>query len=302
VVAGLTPHADVTLLYSNATKWSLEQTPALHDDVGQPDRRSYETIFEAFYRGAFDAGLQARIVHPSQLFDTDPADAATLHPVIVAAGYLIAADDQLRWLERYAAAGGHLIIGIRTGYEDEQARARVERKPAFLAEAAGAFYDEFSTLDTPIVVRATPDSPLAVPDDAHATRWIDGLTPTGGDTLAEYQHPHFGRWPAITGHGHGAGRVTYVGTVPNPALAAALFDWVLPAAERSWRPQTDSQTVNSATARDGSRLRFVHNWSFDPSTYKLPTAVDDISSGETFPQGAELSLASWDVRILRELS
>ena len=299
VVAGLTPHADITLLYSNVAKWSLEKAPALHDEAGLPDLRAYQTIFEAFYRGAFDAGLQTRIVHPSQLFDTDPADAATHHPIIVAACYLIATDDQLRWLERYAAAGGHLILGIRTGYEDDQARARVERKPAFLAEAAGVFYDEFSTLDAPIVVRAAPDSPLAVPDDARATGWIDGLTPTSAETLAEYRHPHFGRWPAITSNGHGAGRVTYVGTVPSPALAAALFAWALPAAECGWRPQTGSQTVTSATARDGSGVRFLHNWSFDPSTYRLPTAADDISSGESYPEGAELSLTSWDVRILR---
>ena len=299
VVAGLTPDADVTLLFSNATKWSLERTPALHDDAGRPDHRSYQTIFDAFYRGAFDAGLQARIAHPSQLFDLDPADSVARHPVLVAAGFLIATDDQLIWLQRYAAAGGHLILGIRTGYEDEQARARVERKPAFLTEAAGLCYDEFSTLDAPIAVHAVPGSPLAVPDDGCATGWIDGLVPTGADPLAEYQHPHFGRWPAITTHSHGAGRVTYVGTVPNASLAVALFLWVLAADERAWRPQTESQTVTGATARDGSRLRFVHNWSFDVGTYKLPAAVEDVSSGKTFPEGAELSLKAWDVRILR---
>ena len=299
VVAGLISDADVSLLYSNPTKWSLERTPALHDEAGQPNRRSYQTIFDAFYRGAFDAGLQVRIVHPSQVFDTDPAEFASRHPVLVAAGFLIAADGQLRWLDRYAAAGGHLILGPRTGYEDDQARARVERKPAFLTDAAGAWYDEFSTIDAPVAVRAIPDSPLAIPDGAYATHWIDGLTTTGADTLAEYQHPHFGRWPAITSHHHGGGQVTYVGTIPNPSLAAALFDWALPAAERTWRPQTDSQTVTGATARDGSRLRFVHNWSFDHSTYKLPAAVDDILSGQTLAEGAELPLTSWDVRILR---
>jgi beta-galactosidase len=298
VVAGLTPDADVTLLFSHATKWSLERTPALHDDTGEPDPRSYQTIVDAFYRGAFDAGRQARIVHPSQLFDEDPADAAARRPVLVAAAFLIATDDQLRWLERYAAAGGHLIAGIRTGYEDDLARARVERKPAFLTEAAGVWYDEFSTLDAPLTVRAAAGSPLTVPAQARATRWVDGLTVTDAETLAEYVHPHFGRWPAMTSRAHGAGRVTSVGTVPDPALAAALFDWAVPA-DRAWSPASDSQTVTGATARDGSRLRFVHNWSFEPSTFALPAAVEDVSSGQAYREREVLELGPWDVRILR---
>jgi beta-galactosidase len=299
VVAGLTPAADLTLLYSTPTKWSLEQTPALHDATGAPNHRSYQAIFEAFYQGAFDSGLQARIVHPSQLFDADPAEGAAAHPVLVAACFLIATDEQLRWLEQYAAAGGHLILGIRTGYEDQEARARRERKPAFLTDAAGVWYDEFSTIDTPIAVTAGADSPLTVPAGAQATGWIDGLSVDGADVLAEYQHPHFGRWPAITTHRHGAGRVTYVGTVPDPALAAAVFEWALPVPDRVWRPQQDSQTVTGASARDGSQLRFVHNWSFGPSAYRVPVAVEDVSSGERLPGGTVLVLAAWDVRILR---
>ncbi|MFD1374262.1 beta-galactosidase [Actinoplanes sichuanensis] len=299
-VAGLTPDADVTMLWSNDTRWSLEHTPALHQENGEPDHRSYQKIFESFHRGAFDTALQSRIVHPSQLFGTDPADGAARHPVLVAAGFLIATDEQLRWLGRYAAAGGHLVLGIRTGYEDHEARARLERKPAFLTEPAGIWYDEFSTIDVPIPVRATTGGPLTVPDGARATGWIDGVTVDGADILAEYAHPHFGRWPAVTTRAHGAGRVTYVGTVPDPSLAGAVLAWAVPAAgHRRWQPQSDTQTVTGATGRDGSRLRFVHNWSFRESTFTLPAAVVDLSSGRSLDEGAVLELGAWDVRVLR---
>lgn len=48
------------------------------------------------------------------------------------------------------------------------------------------------------------------------------------EVLVEYDHPHFGRWPAVTTRRHGEGSVTYVGTVPGRALAHALARWLAP--------------------------------------------------------------------------
>ena len=44
----------------------------------------------------------------------------------------------------------------------------------------------------------------------------------GAETLACYEHPHLGRRPAITSHAHGAGRVTYVGMLPDRATGRML--------------------------------------------------------------------------------
>jgi beta-galactosidase len=299
LVAGLTPDADVALLYSTDTKWYLQGTPMFCHLDGSPDGGSYEAAVDAFYRGAFEAGLQTRIVHPSQTFTTDPAAFAADHPVLVAAAYLTATDAELRWLAEYAEAGGHLVLGIRTGYADEEARGRLERKPAFLTEAAGVWYDEFATLRAGVPVLASGDSPLDLPAGTTATRWIDGLRVTDAEILASYQHPHFGRWPAVTTRAHGAGRVTYVGTVPDPALAAALLRWCAPA-DAPWRPAAPSQTVTSATAADGTRLRFVHNWSWEPTTLELPTPARDVLSGADLAAGDALELGPWDVRVLAE--
>jgi beta-galactosidase len=139
-----------------------------------------------------------------------------------------------------------------------------------------------------------------VPPDAAATRWIDGLQPTDAEVLAGYRHPHFGRWAAITSKAHGRGRITCVGTLPNRALAAALCRWLAPAHGPDWRSRPDSVTVTAATARDGRRIRFVHNWSWEPAAITLPTAVRDALSGADLDDGAELALGPWDVRVLTE--
>jgi beta-galactosidase len=304
-VTELTPHHDVALLFSNRSKWALEGFPNLATD-GKAERRSFQTVFDAFARGTFDAGLQSNTVHPSQLAEIEPAEFARRSPVLVAAAFTIATDDELRWLDAYAAAGGHLIVGIRTGYEDHEARARLERKPAFLTEASGIHYDEFSNLESPIPVHVGPDADglgFNLLQGAAATMWADGVLVDEADVLVGYQHPHFARFAAVTTRQHGGGRVTYVGTVPNLPLATAIVEWavgVSSVAENAWRPTAASHTVTSSTNRRGERVHFVHNWAWEESSFELPAAVTDVVGGEKFGAGDRVQLGAWDVRVFVE--
>lgn len=304
-VTGLTPHADVALLFDNPSKWAAAQYPALADADGGPDRRAFQTVYEAFSRGVIEAGLQGNAVHIDQLREQTPAQFAETRPVLVVPSFTIATDEDLTWLRDYAEAGGHLVLGIRTGYEDQEGRARLERKPALLDTAAGAWYDEFSNLRAPLPLTlgaAAGDAGFALPDDATGTLWADGLQVTDEQTqvLAGYDHPHYGRWPAVTTREHGTGRVTTVGTVPDQPLAAALMDWAVRVGGGSpaWRPATDSQTVSSSTNSAGEQVHVVHNWSWEPSTFPLPAAARDAVSGEQLGEGAQLELGAWDVRVV----
>jgi beta-galactosidase len=303
LVAGLTPDADVAMVYSMPSKWLMQKYPPLAHEDGSPDDRSYHGLFDPFYRGAFDAGLQVRIVHVGQLLDGDggAAGAAERYPVLVAAGLYIADDDTLDWLVAYAAAGGHLVVGPRTGYADEEARARTAVMPARIAEAAGTWYDEFSNLRADLPVSSAGGSALDVPRGAAGTRWVDGLQVAGADVLARYEHPHFGQWPAITTRPHGQGRITYVGTEPNLQLAEALFRWLAPEPIADWRATAESVTSTGATSGDGRRVRFLHNWSWQPASIRVPVRVRDVLDGRELAAGDELTLAAWDVRVLVEV-
>ncbi len=285
LVTGLTPDSDVTMLYSLPSKWLMEKYPPLSHEDGSPDYQSYHGLFDPFYRGAFDAGLQVRILHVSQF-----TGSVGEHPVLVVPGLYLADDELLSRLLAYAAAGGHLVVGPRTGYADHEARARTATMPAGLADAAGVRYDEYSNVGAELPVRSAT---LKLGDDAAATRWVDGIQVDGADVLASYEHPHFGRWPAITTRAHGDGRITYVGTVPNAPLATALLRWIKPS---RWQDLPSSVTVTSATATDGRQLRFVHNWSWDSVSIDLPDPVYDVLADSS--PGDKLHLGPWDVRVL----
>ncbi|WP_454048959.1 beta-galactosidase [Cellulomonas sp. Marseille-Q8402] len=300
VVDGLTPDAQVGLLYSNASKWGLAFQPSLA--VGaEPDPRSYEHIVEAFARGAFDAGVGVRVLHDVQLLDgTDPAVLARELPVLLVPALYVAPDALLDRLRAYAEAGGHLVLGPRTAYADHEARARLDRKPARLADAAGASYQEISNLGAPVAVRSAGRG-LELPADARATGWVDGLVAEGADVLAGYEHPHHGRWAAVTTAAHGSGRVTTVGTVPDDAFARALLAWLVPDGDDPWRAAAAQPvTVLSATSGAGARLRFVHCWSWQPATFVVPVAVTDALTGTALAAGDAIELGAWDVRVLVE--
>ena len=184
--------------------------------------------------------MPARLIHDVQIVGPDgsrllePAAVAAELPVLVVAGLLVADDALLTWLRDYAAAGGHLVIGPRTAYGDRGGPGpRLEVKPAHLAEAGGVRYQEFSNLNEPLPVVAETDA-IVLSEGAAATDWIDGLISDGAKVIVGYDHPHFGRFPTVVSSEHGQGRITTVGTVPNPALAADLVRWlVLRTATRS---------------------------------------------------------------------
>jgi len=59
-------------------------------------------------------------------------------------------------------------------------------------------------------------------------------------------------------------------------------------------------TVSSATSGEGRRLRFLHNWSWQPVGVAVPVAVRDALSDDIVERDHEVSLGPWDVRVLIE--
>ena len=152
-VADLVPDADVGLLYSRESRWAMEFHSPLPVEGGlEPDRGAYDRIVGRFYEGLFGAGLQADIVYPQHL--GSDADALVARwPVLVVPALYIADDMLLDLLDAYARAGGHLVLGFRSGYADDEARPRAEVMPGRLREAVGASYGEYTNLAVPVPLR-----------------------------------------------------------------------------------------------------------------------------------------------------
>ncbi len=139
--------------------------------------------------------------------------------------------------------------------------------------------------------------PLGLSAHAHGDRWVDGLHVDDAEVLAGYDHPHFGRWPAVTTRAHGEGRITSVGTVPGRDLARALARWLARAGERLAR-SARHRHGGDRHRPDGRRVHVVHNWSWQPARVQAPVELTDVLSGDAVPARGELELGAWDVRVL----
>ena len=157
--AAAEPDYDIAVLHDCDSKFALStQGPLRGGALIDPD--SYHRVVAAFSRGIFDAKRQQRLVRPQHLLPSrgasgSAADAAARYPVLIAAAFYTAADEDLEFLIGYAQAGGHLVVGPRTGYGDREGRARLERAPARIADPAGVWYDEVASLPSPVPVHGS---------------------------------------------------------------------------------------------------------------------------------------------------
>jgi beta-galactosidase len=292
ILTDLKPDEEVAFLYSQDSKYALEFQPSLpQPDNVQPDKSSYRRTFDAFYRGFFEARAQAVILHDEQNFEA--------FPLLVVPSLYVADDALLERLTHYAANGGHLLLTFKSGYADEFARIRWNRAPGPLREAVGASYNEYSNLVRGLALKSG-EAGFTFPAEARATGWADGLQLEGATPLAYYEHPHFGRFPAIVSQAFGKGRVTYCGTLPDPTLSKALAEWAL--AQAGIKPifadAPPSVRVSSARAKTGEQIYFFSNWSWAEERITVLSSGADLISGASIPAGDALQLGAWETRIV----
>jgi beta-galactosidase len=300
LLTGLEPDAPVGLVVSPDSRWLLEfQPPLVVPGTSRPDPGSYGRIVTRLYRGLFEQGIGASVVQTDHLA-VEAGALVERWPVLVVPALYVGSDDLLRRLADYAERGGHLVVTFRTGCADDEGRLRAEVMPGALRTPVGAHYLESTNLAAPVEVRGARDGEPF--EGGAATGWADGLILEGATVLATYDHPHLQRWPAITTNRFGRGRVTYVGTLPDPALARSLASWIASTslAPDPWRSMGASVTSSGARTRDDRRLHFVANWSWDPLSLAVPAAVTDALNNERIDRGAALAMGPWDVRVLVE--
>lgn len=259
-LSALTPDADVAILSSRDSLKALQfQPPLLEPGTDRADPHSYHRIFMRCYDAALAAGAQVRIVHEDGAWDECR--------VLVVPALYIADDALLERLVAHARNGAHVVLTFRSGYADQCARVRAVPAPGPLRAAVGAGYAEYTTLAQPVALTGF--------GSGSAEGWADLLEPEGAEVLAGYDHPFLRPYAAITTNAVGAGRMTWLGTLPDAGTAGRLVEWALrergvQPVSSAWGELPPSVRVSSARRPDGARLWFVANHSWDPVTVSAP--------------------------------
>ena len=254
----------------------------------------YNAILSQIHHSLYQANVGADFVFPEN------ADFSPYKLLIVPALY-VADDALLKKIADYVHGGGHVLMTFKSGFTNENSAVRWERAPGPLREAAGFTYQEFSNLEHPLALKDNPWHVSA--DDNKVSTWAEFLLPTSAKPLAFYDHPFFGRWPAITRNQFGSGTLTYEGTALSDALQQAVVLDVLRESGLNSSDQDLPKTVRvkHGTNRAGKRIHYYLNYSSAPADFAYSYAAGrDLLTGHAIAQGSSVRLAPWDLAILEE--
>jgi beta-galactosidase len=172
--------------------------------------------------------------------------------------------------------------------------------PGLLREAAGISYQEFSSIYDSVKLK---DDPYKAGDKNKASVWAEFIMPEGATALAYYDHPFYGKYPALTRNKYGKGTFTYQGTVFTNELQQKVIKEILDVAGLSGAEQQLPANVRLRKGIDnkGKTLRYFLNYSSDVQKFRYSyTAGKDIISGKNFMTGDQIELMPWDLVIIEE--
>ena len=172
--------------------------------------------------------------------------------------------------------------------------------PGPLRKAAGFRYQEFSNLREPLALKGDPFHAGA---DNKVSDWAEMLIPEGAQALASYDHPFFGKYPAITRNQFGKGTLTYQGTVLSAKLQESVLLDVLKLAGLAGPDQKlpAAVRVKHGVNRNGKKLHYYFNYSSAPQTFPYPFGAGaDLLAQAAVAPAQSVTLKPWDLAIIEE--
>jgi beta-galactosidase len=285
-IAALHIKNDVAILYSRDSIYGI-------DFMKLSDRANYMSVLHQMYKAFYRANVGVDFVFPESANFSD-------YKVIVVPPLYIASDTLLNHLVDYVKNGGHLVVAFKSGFCNEFSTVRWEMMPGPLKEAAGFHYQEFSSLKQPLSLKGDP---FHLAEDNKVSEWAEMLIPDTAKPLAFYDHPFFGKYPAVTQNQFGKGSLTYEGTVFSDKLQEAVLLGVLKDAGLTGSDQALPAGIHVKHARnhEAKTIHFYFNYSGSTKTVPYPySSGTDLLANKSIAKGESLVLQPWDAAIVEE--
>jgi beta-galactosidase len=285
-IADLQRVSPVAILYSSDSHWGIEF-------MKFNDHDNYRTILKQMYHVLYQQNVGIDFVFPDSTNFSD-------YKVIVVPPLYVASDATLNKLVEYVRGGGHVLMSFKSGFTNEFDTVRWTTMPGILREAAGFHYQEFSNLRQPLTLK---DDPFHAGPDNKVSDWAEMIGLDTAQGLASYDHPFFGKYPAITRNRYGKGSLTYEGTVLSDALQSKVMLDVLKNAGITGPDQTlpPSVRVKHGTDRNGKTLHYYLNYSSDAQTFSYPFAPGtDLLTQTVVGHAQQVTVKPWDLLLIEE--
>ena len=296
-LVGLQIHNQVAILWSRDSDNALEFMP-FSSSASVPwepghSTANYTTLVQQLHRSLYDLNIGSDFVLPTT------QDFSQYKLLIVPALY-IADDALLQRISDYVKNGGHVVMTFKSGFANENSAVRWVRAPGPLRQAAGFSYQEFSNLAQPLALK---DDPYHAGADNKVVYWAEFLMLEHAKALAYYDHPFFGRWPAITENEFGSGSLLYEGTWLSDKLQTAVLASELTKLGLTGPDQQLPAAIHVQHGINGLGKRLHYYFNYSGTQVKLAYAYGagtNLLDGKPVAKDASFTLAPWDLAIIEE--
>jgi beta-galactosidase len=276
----------VAILYSDDSHYGIEF-------MKFSEHSNYRTILHQMYHALYENNVGVDFVFPESTNFSD-------YKVIVAPPLYVASDEVLNKLVQYVRGGGNLVMSFKSGFTNEYDTVRWTVMPGILREAAGFHYQEFSNLRQPLRLKGDPYNAGL---ENKVSDWMEMLILDSAEGVAYYDHPFFGKYPAIARNRFGKGTFTYEGAVLTDVLQAKVLLGVLKDAGLTGPDQTMPQNVRvkHAINRSGKTLHYFLNYSSESRQFSYSYAAGtDLLSDSRVGHQQQITLKPWEAAIIEE--
>ncbi|HJU53792.1 MAG TPA: beta-galactosidase [Pyrinomonadaceae bacterium] len=276
----------VALLYSVDSYHGIQYMPF-------DNRVNYQTVLYQMYGALYRQNVGVDFVFPQSTNFND-------YKVIVVPPLYVASDALLQKLSDFVRQGGHLVMSFKSGFTNENSTVRWTKAPGPLREAAGFYYQEFANLQQPLKLKGDP---FQTGEENTARAWAEFIIPEKAIALAYYDHPFYGKWPALTRNTFGKGTLTYEGTFLSDKLQERVLFDVIKLAGLDGPDQQLAAPVRVKHGMDnaGKNIHYYLNYSSQSQTFTYPYANGtDLLTKKAVNKSQAVELAPWDLVIIEE--
>jgi beta-galactosidase len=288
-------HSDVAILWSRDSLNALNHMPFAQRTQwgGGGNKADYSSLVRQIHHALYDLNVGTDFVFP------DTQDFSSYKLLIVPALY-VSDDALLQRISEYIRKGGHVLMTFKSGFTNENTAVRWQMAPGPLREALGFHYQEFSNLAHPLALKGDP---YHMADENKVQYWAEFLQLDTAKAIAYYDHPFFGRWPAIASNQYGAGKVIYEGTYLSDKLQTEVLRSFLNELKLSGPDQQLPTHVHSRTGVNSFHhpVHYYFNYSGSEVSFAYPYKPGtNLLTAKEVVAGQKITLVPWDLAIVEE--
>ena len=223
------------------------------DEFPIDEELDYNTILRWMYDSCYEMNLECDLLSVQDNFEE--------YSLLLVPALYSATEETLQKIKNYVNCGGHLLLGFKSGFSDEEIKIYADAQPHLLTDCIGATYDQFTSPEN-VTLRIDGDDTYY--EVAH---WMELVRPDTAQVWASYEHPFWGNYAAITHQEYGKGSATYLGCYTEKDGLKSLIrkicnkiDLSLP--EYSF-PIIRKQGINDA----GKKVSYYFNYSSTPGSF-----------------------------------